>query len=559
MQLQTPPLELYIFSIFTSVLLAFVLAIYSWQRRETPGARPLAWLMLTMVAASLALGLIWLSPTESVARVRFYISTFIVYFTSLNFLIFVLEYAGWREKWLPPSRMKLIAILLSIMTIALMLDPLFGWYLSSITFMHVGPLMMVDTVIRGPWGWLEVIYAYFNIFLGVILLLRLYIQASQQHRKQIALLLAGAFLPWVANIIQVFVTVKPKLPLTYVAFAFTGLVYSWAIFQQRLFNLTPAARSMLVDTISDGMLVMDKDGHITDINPAASNTLGVDRNAVISQPATKILEPWPELTEALQTKTAAQIDLSIEQNGKSYHYNFRITPLVDQQGRVSGQLVVWNDITGHIDAEIARRELAVLGERQRLARDLHDSVAQTLYGVNLFASATADSVRAGNEAQVHEYLESLGDAARQAHKELRLLIYELRPSALADEGLVEALRKRLETVENRAGIETQMQIEHPVDLTDDVQSDLYHIALEALNNALKHARASKVSVCIEQDENGLHLAVEDDGVGFELDTVEDRGGLGLSTMRERASSLSGVLTIETNAGKGTCVKVIIPK
>jgi PAS domain S-box-containing protein len=559
MQLQTPPLELYIFSIFTSVLVAFVLAIYSWQRRETPGARPLAWLMLSIVAASLTLGFIWLSTTESVARFRFYISTVIVYFTSLNFLIFVLEYAGWRKKWLPPSRLKLVAILLIIMTIALALDPLFGWYYSSITFMRVGPLMMVDTIIRGPWGWIEVIYAYFNIFLGVILLLRLYIQASQQHRKQIALLLAGAFLPWVANIIQVFITIKPKLPLTYVAFAFTGLVYSWAIFRQRLFNLTPAARSMLVDTISDGMLVFDKEGRVTDINPAASTTLGVDANIVIGQPALQVLSSLPELVEYLQEEDTAQVNLSIEQNEELRHYNFRITPLVDQRDRISGHLVVWNDISGHVDAEIARRELAVLGERQRLARDLHDSVAQTLYGVNLFASATADSVRAGNEAQVHEYLESLGDAAQQAHKELRLLIYELRPSVLADEGVAEALRKRLETVENRAGIETHLQIENSVNLAEDLENDLYHIALEALNNALKHAQASQVNICIEEDENGLSLEVEDDGIGFHLNTVEDHGGLGLSTMRERARSLGGVLMIETNAGKGTRVKVIIPK
>jgi len=552
--------ELYIIGVLASIILSFVLAVYSWQRRETPAARLLAGMMLNISLSSLArLGFVWLSPTDAIAHTRFLIINPIDYPFSLFFLLFVLEYAGWREKWLPRSRLIPIFILWIMMALALVFDPFYGWYYSDISFVRIGPLIINNTVTRGLWAWIEIIYTYFNILLGTILLLRLFSQAAQQHRKQVALLLLGVSVPWAANFIQIFLTTNPKLPLTLIAFAFTGVVFGWVIFRRQLFNLTPAARSALVDTISDGMLVMDKDGRITDINPAASATLGIDRNTVIGQQATKILEPWPELTEALRTKNTAQIDLSVEQNQKIRHYNFRITPLVDQRDRVSGQLVVWNDISGHVDAEIARRELAVLGERQRLARDLHDSVAQTLYGVNLFASATADSVRAGNEAQVHEYLENLGDAARQAHKELRLLIYELRPSALADEGLVEALRKRLETVENRAGIEAHLQTENSVNLAEDIQSDLYHITLEALNNALKHAQASKVSVRIEQDEDGLRLDVEDDGIGFDLDTAEGRGGLGLSTMRERARSLGGILTIEANAGQGTCVKVIIPK
>ena len=203
-------------------------------------------------------------------------------------------------------------------------------------------------------------------------------------------------------------------------------------------------------------------------------------------------------------------------------------------------------------------EAAVMEERQRLARELHDSVTQLLYGLTLFAEAGRDSARAADPTQVQHYLGRLGETAQQALKEMRLLIFELHPPALTQAGLVGALRQRLEAVERRAGVETQLLVEKPLELPANVEASLYRIAEEALNNLLKHSAATRVTVRLGADEEGLVLEVTDNGQGFDLEAVRDHGGMGLVSMQERAEALGGSLRIVSAPGGGTSVKVIVP-
>jgi PAS domain S-box-containing protein len=138
-------------------------------------------------------------------------------------------------------------------------------------------------------------------------------------------------------------------------------------------------------------------------------------------------------------------------------------------------------------------QLAVMKERSRLARELHDSVTQALYSMTLLAEAAGRRVGAGNLEQVENYLARLGEAAQQSLKEMRLLVHELRPPVLEREGLVGALQQRLDAVEGRSGVETRLRVEGTLELPAPVEEELYRIAQEALNNALKHAAATLVT------------------------------------------------------------------
>src|SRR6266487_104144 len=135
----------------------------------------------------------------------------------------------------------------------------------------------------------------------------------------------------------------------------------------------------------------------------------------------------------------------------------------------------------------AAQDKAVLEERQRLARDLHDSVTQALYGITLHAEAATRLLASGDLATVAEYLHELQDTAQEALEEMRLLIFELRPPVLAQAGLVTALQARLDAVEGRANLETKLIADGVSILPAVVEQALYRIAQEALNNALKHA------------------------------------------------------------------------
>jgi PAS domain S-box-containing protein len=206
-------------------------------------------------------------------------------------------------------------------------------------------------------------------------------------------------------------------------------------------------------------------------------------------------------------------------------------------------------------------QAAVVGERARLARELHDSVTQSLYSLTLFAEAAREFARAEEWKRVEQHLAWIGETTQQSLKEMRLLVYELRPPTLEREGLVGALHQRLEAVEGRTGIKARLVAEELVELPAPIQEGLYRIAQEALNNALKHAEAASVVVRIRAEGKGaarqVSLEVVDDGIGFDPETVSDKGGLGLLGMRERAENLAGEFSVLTAPGKGTKIRVVI--
>jgi signal transduction histidine kinase len=202
-------------------------------------------------------------------------------------------------------------------------------------------------------------------------------------------------------------------------------------------------------------------------------------------------------------------------------------------------------------------QLAVMKERERLARELHDSVTQSLYSLTILAEAGRRLADAGDLQRVEEAVARLGEIGQQALKEMRLLVYQLRPLALQREGLVGALQQRLDAVEGRVGVEACLLAEKLIELPASVEEGLYRIAQEALNNALKHAAATSVTVYIHAEDERVELEVVDDGQGFDPDIVSDRGGMGLTSMRERAEKLGGSLTVLSAPGEGTRVKVSV--
>ena len=205
------------------------------------------------------------------------------------------------------------------------------------------------------------------------------------------------------------------------------------------------------------------------------------------------------------------------------------------------------------------RELAVMHERNRLARELHDSVTQSLYSVMLLTEGWRRTAQAvGGALYVEDYLGRITDISGQALKEMRLLIHELRPPVLERDGLVEALRKRLDAVEKRAGVEARLVMDDLVELPVNVEVELYRIAQEALNNALKHASATEVTVRMCVDCGDLVLEVSDNGRGFDPQKASRGGGLGLVSMQERAREVGGSLLIASAVGQGTTVSVRLP-
>ncbi|MCB0190337.1 MAG: response regulator [Anaerolineae bacterium] len=238
-----------------------------------------------------------------------------------------------------------------------------------------------------------------------------------------------------------------------------------------------------------------------------------------------------------------------------------------QAGRTFNRhdIILAETIAGDIAAAVTTAQLAeqaraaaVDAERQRLARELHDSVTQSLYSLTLLTSGWGTMATQGqlSQQQVVDSLRQLGEIGQQGLKEMRLLIHQLRPPVLAEAGLVGAVQQRLDAVEQRVNVETRLYTKGVVDtLPPAVEEQLFHMTLEALNNTLRHAKAETVTVNILADNDCLTLSVQDDGVGF--DTDEPSMGLGLASLRERAEAIDGALSITSAPGQGTTVEITV--
>jgi PAS domain S-box-containing protein len=208
----------------------------------------------------------------------------------------------------------------------------------------------------------------------------------------------------------------------------------------------------------------------------------------------------------------------------------------------------------HARMRSEREQHAAVTERQRLARELHDSVSQALFSMTLHARTAQlalDREGCAPDGAVARSIGQLRELTQGALAEMRALIFELRPGALTEEGLVAALTKQAAALSSREAL--AITVTGPQErprLAPSVEEHLYRIALEALNNTVKHAGASEASVVVEVDGAVLRMRVSDDGCGFDT-TARHPGHLGLGTMTERADAVDGVLTVHSVPGQGT--------
>lgn len=210
------------------------------------------------------------------------------------------------------------------------------------------------------------------------------------------------------------------------------------------------------------------------------------------------------------------------------------------------------------NAQLFRRskELAAVQERQRLARELHDSVNQTLFSAQTMAEASLRQWTT-NPTEAYALLDEVYHLLASALSEMRVLLLELRPASLTQVGLKQLFEQYLQTTLANQTIRIQFEIEDIPLLSGDVQIALYRIVQEAVNNVVKHAGARTITVQARQSQEMLVLSVRDDGRGFSTED-ERPTSLGLNIMRERAESIAARLHIESNVGQGTQVILTLP-
>jgi diguanylate cyclase (GGDEF)-like protein/PAS domain S-box-containing protein len=342
-------------ALLISALVAGVVAAVAWRRRSASGATSLTILMIgaSLWAAGEAArwGMTTLAGQVAALRVV-YIGAAIVptaYFT------FVLQ-ATHREHWLTRRTLGLLVIVPLFELVMMWTDEWHHLFHTSLNLVQQDELWVL-TWERGPVYWLTVIvYAYSLIGVSTLLLIAAFAGAHGPYRVQLGLILLAAVAPFIGSALtQSGVSPFRYLDLAPFAFTLAGLIVAFALFRYRLLDLVPVARDVLIESMSDGVLVLDTQGRIVDINPAAQRMIGPAATHPIGQPADTVLAAWPALVaryrEVLQTRAEVEVD----PDGLRF-MDLQITPLRDRAGRLTGRLIVFRDIT---DYKRARAELLV--------------------------------------------------------------------------------------------------------------------------------------------------------------------------------------------------------
>jgi len=544
----------HLWPVWTSAVFLMALGGYGVRRRAAPGALALAVMIAWALAWVLANGL-ELAGTDDATRIFWFkVQATLVLPMAVAQLCFVVEYAG-LGKWLTGRTLALLAV-----------PPLAFALLASTNGIHhlVWTRIFVDGGVhgdRGPAHWVAIGYGYLLSLLHLAVLAWLFAR-SPGHRWIAAGLIVASLGMRGASFLNV-IGKSPVAPLNPMVLVlnFTLIPYAYAILRFRMLDVVPVARHTAVEWMADGLVALDVENRVADINKTARALLGIHRSRGIGEGVEKVLEACPELLDFVRSSRENECEMSL--GGGDRRHRVFVSPIVDRRGFRIGRLVTFHDIT---ERERARarlldqeRTLAMLKEREWLARELHDGIGQVAAAAHMQAEVARELLARGDVAQAESCLRSIAQGTREIKESVGDYLAGIKARSSSDCGFFDAIRRYIDRYGRQYGIRAEW-IAPPEweerDIDSTIGAQLQPIVQEALINARKHAGARSVRVAFTPRESGFRVAIEDDGRGFDPEGAGE--GFGLRAMRGRAEALGGSLKIASAPGRGTLVTIEVP-
>jgi len=570
---------LYVAGLLLNAILSTAVAIIAFRARNKPGGLSLGLLMSAV--AMWSLGLVGeFSVTTIPAKVLWSKIQYPWAMSSPVFLLtFTLEFAN-QEQWLKRRHLILYWVI-PVITVALAwTNEWHHWIWTSFTpspVMGNAERILIRERIpiriiygHGPWFWVMVGYAYLILTIATLLFLRAALQRRYLYRRQAIILLAAMFPPWLVNILYVFnLGPAPGWDLTSFGFALTGILLMWSLTQWNLLDLVPIAHDHVIESMHDGVLVLDGQNRVVGINPAARRLLRAVPSPIGRPAGEAVALCLDSITHDTDEPTEVHLD-----GNPPRHLSVLSSPISDQKDRVVGRLIVCRDVTEQKQAQMKvwehQRALAVMKERQRVSHKLHKSVRQILDYIIEKAQTTLDLIEEDQAATAVACLAHLIDAARDASSDIDRFVLNMRDTSAYPElvegsgpGFFEALQQYVrqfsQTHELRV---TLSQPDEPADdlLTPIAQIQLLRIIREALLNISQHTRAHTAHVVITRAGEHIQVLITDDSGEPDPRTTGDADEqTGLATMRQRAAAVGGTLDVRSAPGQGTHVVVHLPR
>jgi PAS domain S-box-containing protein len=545
---------------FITLVMAIYLGWYGWRRRSIPAARPFS--IACLLGAFWTLGVIL-----QIAAVDSSIQVFWLKFQAIwqlpvvtAIFCFVLQFAG-LGRWLVRRNYALLSLVPALSILAIVTND----------FHHlVWTGFRMNGYIRaspGPLYWVIIVYILLVGVCNFVILVRLALR-SPRHRWPVAIILSGQFLGRI-----VFALNSPDIVLIgpgeaiFLTVGVVSITYAFAFLRFHAIDPVASACTEALRQMQEGMLVLDSQGRILDMNPMAAAILGRQEAVMLGKSAAEIMPADSGIPGLLDNTGSGQTEMVLGKDGSSRQYSLNFSQLKGRDGEVIGQLLLMHDITDQKQAQDRLLEqqsvVATLQERERLARELHDGIGQIFGYIGLQAQTALKWVSDGNKEKAEPILERLAEVAKDAHADVRESILSLRADSGQGWSFIPTLRRYLDKYQAIYGIHTDLSLHESIgeDTFDPATGvQLLRVIQEALNNSRKHSDAHAFRVCIEMDGSNARIAIADDGLGFDPSLVErgDVNHFGLTFMRERMVQIGGSLKVESTPGEGTVLRLFVP-
>ena len=488
-------------------------------------------------------------------------------YSPIALLALGMRFTGY-DKWLRNRKFWWLLLLPTIIIILVWTDGVHGLmrYNMQLDTNGAFPVIVKE---YGPAFFVHAFYEHVINIIALILLILAVIHRKTVYRKQAVILLIGASLIIFPNLFYITGLSPVKgFDLTPICFGPAGALMAWAIFRYKMFDLVPLARATVMEAMDKGVIVLDLQGRILDINPASEKILGISAKQASGREAAEFCSDIPEFAKACAARDAAQVEFSFGVAGGARIFEAVFSPLNDRRGTQKenpiGRLAMIYEITERKKEQQRyleqQRRLAAVHEKERMARDLHDNLGQILGFINLQAQGIRQELVTAGVDTVSDKLDRLVEVTQAAHDEIRAYIKSARSISPSDNDFLESLRNDILHFEQRSGIPTKFFTNldlTEIDLAPQVQIHLLSIAKEALNNVQKHSGADCVTLSLVLENDSLLLSIQDNGRGFNAQDKIDGAGktFGLSIMKERAAEIGAELVVESMPGK--CCKVAL--
>jgi PAS domain S-box-containing protein len=571
----------------TSILTALILSVLGWIVLNT----------LELVAPTAAGTLSWAQMTY-----LFIAATPVAWFA------FALQYAR-RRQWLAPGRFAWLCIIPILTIVLAQTNQWHGLIWQSYEFKPVAHLLAMHVLSYGIWFWISTSYSYLLVFGGALLISQQYFRALRLYRQQSVLVIIGALIPIVANLIYLFDLI-PGLQKDYtsISFALASIAFAVGILRYHLFDLRPVARDVVVDNMSDAMFALDLQDRIVDLNPAAQRLVTAlydldAREEVIGQPIVQVVQGWPAFVDHLRAATEKQADVALELDGDWQHYDLHVSALTGRRGRPTGRLVILHNVTIRKEVEEKLRQYARVLEKQNKELDAFaHTVAHDLKNPLFVVIAASECLESGLEEmpldEVRRFLASIlrsGNTMIHIVDELLLLARVRRDEdvtvvPLNVESLISQVEKRLSPQIDEAKARLTKPASWPMAVGYGPWVE--EVWVNYVSNALKYGGQpdKEIPPLIElghdrnwpgpgqiedRDYPGSHVRfwVRDNGPGLSREeqvglftefsrmaTSRVEGhGLGLSIVRRIVERLGGEVGVESTPGQGSLFWFTLPQ